>query len=173
MIIEIDGVELRQYRESQFYISKDGDVYSLYCNRYIRPYNTGQYLCFKTPDGKNKKVHKAVAECWVINNNQRDFHIIDHINRDKLDNRSENLRWVSSSINNHNKPKKTTGASSRYKGVSWDNSRNKWIAGISMNGRRIRIGSFECEHEAGQAYNNYAMMLLDDHAVLNDIPDME
>lgn len=51
--------------------------------------------------GKQYKVHRLVAETFLIRVEGKDF--VDHINRDKADNRLENLRWVSCSENNLNR----------------------------------------------------------------------
>ena len=44
--------------------------------------------------------HRVIAKTWIPNPNH--LPQIDHINRDRLDNRVENLRWVSNSENQHN-----------------------------------------------------------------------
>lgn len=67
---------------------------------------------------------------------------IDHINRDRLDNKIENLREVTRAQNMQNKAmykRNTSGA----KGVSWKKSINKWQVAINVNGVRKYIGVFE------------------------------
>lgn len=76
---------------------------------------------------------------------------IDHINRDPLDNRPENLREVTRSENEMNKlPSKRN--SSGIKGVSWEKRRSKWRAQITANGEYKYLGSFGTRDEAESAY---------------------
>lgn len=56
---------------------------------------------------------------------------VDHINRNKLDNRIENLRIANSSQNGMNREKQKNNLTSKYKGVSFDKNGNKWRANIS------------------------------------------
>jgi hypothetical protein len=93
--------------------------------------------------------------------------IIDHINRNKLDNRSINLRYVTSAVNNHNKTK-MKNATSIYKGVIKTKC-DRWDVNILCNGIKYHCGSFICEHEAGEAYNTKAKELYKDNAYLNII----
>jgi len=43
---------------------------------------------------------------------------------------------------------------SKYKGVSWHKENEKWVAGISIKGKKIHLGSFSTELEASEAYQN-------------------
>lgn len=65
----------------------------------------------------------------------------DHINRDKLDNRKENLRIATSSQNaiNTNLYKNNT---SGYRGIYWDKIRNKWQVSIKANQKKIHLGYY-------------------------------
>lgn len=79
----------------------------------------------------------------------------DHINRDRLDNRSENLRIVTMSQNMHNRPKQANNTSG-YKGVILDKrlehtSRRKWLASLQINGKPIRLGYHHTAEEAHRA----------------------
>ena len=74
---------------------------------------------------------------------------VDHINRNPLDNRRINLRFVSKLQNSRNRTKKLN-TSSQYIGVYLSKS-NKWISRISINNKNINLGSFKCEVEAAEA----------------------
>lgn len=78
-------------------------------------------------------------------------HVVDHINGNKLDNRRENLRVCTHAQNmvnwNNNR------GESKFRGVSWDKTRNKWKAQIQCNGKNRFIGRYSTEEEAAKAYN--------------------
>lgn len=76
---------------------------------------------------------------------------VDHINRNKLDNRRENLRVVGRSANMHNRPKQANNRSG-LKGVCWDASRGKWKAAIKVRGRHLYLGRFPTREAAHAAY---------------------
>lgn len=71
----------------------------------------------------------------------------DHINHNRLDNRRSNLRICKPAENAWNRTHKPRG-SSKYRGVCWDKSRNKWRATIVVNKKYITIGRFKTEKEA-------------------------
>lgn len=79
---------------------------------------------------------------------------VDHINRNKLDNRRSNLRSVTRSQNERNKSLRSDNTSG-YKGVHWDKSHKKWYAGIRHDGKRIYLGRFATAEEASRAYDAY------------------
>ena len=67
---------------------------------------------------------------------------VDHINGVRTDNRIENLRSVSRSINLRNaagRPDNTSG----HVGVSWYPPRQKWNAYINTNGVRKNLGYYD------------------------------
>lgn len=67
--------------------------------------------------------------------------IVDHINRNRLDNRRSNLRIVTASesvINTSMRSDNTSGC----RGVSWNKEKNKWEARIGKNNSTLRLGYF-------------------------------
>lgn len=80
---------------------------------------------------------------------------VDHINRDKLDNRKKNLRICTRSQNNINQLAKSNN-SSGHKGIGWDKARSKWRAQIKVNGKSKSIGRFENLEDAIVAYREQA-----------------
>jgi len=79
--------------------------------------------------------------------------VIDHINGDSLDNRIENLRFVSYSLNNQNKIKRD-GTTSKYIGVSLKSGTNDvWV---SANSNKL-LGYFKDEKYAALVYDKYVI----------------
>lgn len=91
---------------------------------------------------------------------------VDHVNRDKLDNRRSNLRICTKSENQKNRPKQSNNTSG-YKGVSWNKKMNKWAININAEGRRIYIGSRSNKEDAALAYNEAAIKYHGEFAQLN------
>lgn len=97
--------------------------------------------------------------------------IVDHISRDRLDNRRCNLRLVDNRINQLNTGYR--GGKSRHRGVSWDKKASRWRAKLKNNGITINLGNYSSEDDAAAAYNAGAVEHFGEHAQLNDILDKE
>lgn len=75
---------------------------------------------------------------------------VDHINHNKLDNRKQNLRIVTIAQNNLNRvklPYNTSGTT----GVWYVKEQKKWQAGISVNKKKINLGTFINKEDAIKA----------------------
>ena len=72
---------------------------------------------------------------------------LDHINRNRSDNRISNLREVSHKQNHQNRSKPSNNTSG-HPGVSWDKRDSKWRAQITHNQKKIHLGSFTTLEEA-------------------------
>jgi len=95
-------------------------------------------------DGKYAKIH---FHRWIMD--CPDGLHVDHINHDTLNNKRENLRNVTRTINNQNKTEKVN--SSGFSGVSWHKHTGKWQSRIMVNKNNIYLGLFSDIKEAGEA----------------------
>ena len=75
---------------------------------------------------------------------------VDHINRNRLDNRRCNLRSLDNAVSAQNKAS-YAGATSPHRGVSLHKPTGKWLARIQVNKKAMHIGLFESEAEAAEA----------------------
>lgn len=55
-------------------------------------------------------------------------------------------------LNNGYRKAKVKKKSSNFTGVHWSTQKQKWIAQIRINGKKICLGGFNIEEEAGKAY---------------------
>ena len=72
--------------------------------------------------------------------------MVDHRDGDGLNNRRHNLRNATNGQNLFNQ--KTKAHTSKYHGVFWHKTRNKWTAQIRADGKRRHLGLFMSENEA-------------------------
>lgn len=69
--------------------------------------------------------------------------MVDHINRNRSDNRLENLREADAKLNAEN---------SQGYGVTKPKHTKKWASSITNNRKRIHLGYFDTAEEANKAY---------------------
>ena len=92
----------------------------------------------------DKSSYRILAHQFVwyyVNGEIAEF--IDHINRDKKDNKISNLRSVTPQQNQFNLP---------AKGYSWDKVNKKYVSCIKVNTNTIFLGRFDNKDEAIKAY---------------------
>lgn len=75
---------------------------------------------------------------------------VDHKDRNKLDNRRDNLRFVTKKHNRHNQGG-WRNSSSQFRGVSWNQKMKRWQAYVCPGGRKISLGYFDDEVAAAEA----------------------
>jgi len=92
---------------------------------------------------------------------------VDHIDRNPLNNRRENLRLATGSENMHNQAKRVNNTSG-FKGVCFHKGARKWLAGIKVNYKQIHLGYFDTAEAAAAAYNTAALVLHGTFACGND-----
>jgi hypothetical protein len=100
----------------------------------------------------DSKTFVAQRLAWIISNGDIQSGLqIDHINRDRSDNRLCNLRLVTHMENGHNQKLRATNTSG-YAGVYLHPQSKKWVASIMVNYKRINLGGFDTPEEASVAY---------------------
>ena len=141
MATSIKNLSLQQLKESLIYDPLTG-IFTR--KKYARKgknaggFDTHGYIHI----GVNGKQYKAHQLAWLYVYGEFPKNQIDHINGNRKDNRIENLRVVSSVINNLNR--------STAKGVY--KHQNKFRARIKINGKHLHLGLFETEDLAKKAY---------------------
>jgi hypothetical protein len=100
--------------------------------------------------GKGMFIHRFIMDC------PRNM-VVDHIDMNPLNNRKSNLRIATRRENAQNREKKPN-FSSKYIGVAFKKSSQKWRAQIYDNeGKNIWIGQYSNEEDAARAYNKKAI----------------
>ena len=121
--IDLDDLPIIESR--RWYVDKDGYLTSSY-------YYLGQLRIVR--------FHRIVAHAkpgqWV-----------DHRDKNRANNRKQNLRCCSYSENNRNRGLYSTNTSG-VAGISFDKKRNRWAASITYNSKRIFIGRFRDKEDA-------------------------
>ena len=87
---------------------------------------------------------------------------IDHVNRDKADNRIENLRRCTHSTNQVNTNSRQS--KSGIRGVRMVDKTGRWMARVYKDGKEIRVGTFATLEEASAAYRSKMRELFHDFA---------
>lgn len=99
----------------------------------------------KSDDGKYSFMPMQVT---ILGKADKGF-CVDHINRNPLDNRKSNLRYVTYSQNNMNKLAHKDNING-LKGVSGNGKR--YEARITVDGKTTRLGRYKTPQEAHEAY---------------------
>ena len=97
--------------------------------------------------GQNYYLHRVI---WAAAHGQWPQKLIDHINRNRSDNRLRNLREVGVSFNLVNKLPRAASVSG-LKGVAYDKRDGRYYAYIDYDGGRQALGGFETAEEAFRA----------------------
>lgn len=130
-----------------------------YLNQWKWSYSCG-YAQRADEAGKKVYMHRQLLNCPAEL-------FVDHVNRNKTDNRRCNLRIATRAQNTYNAkvPRHNT---SGLIGVNWDKAKNKWRAYCSVNNKSITIGRFTCKQTAIEARDAYIKNLRGEYARLNN-----
>ena len=113
-------------------------------------------------DGKAYKAHRLA---WLVAHGSWPSGQIDHINRNRSDNRICNLRDVTPRINAQNRSV-SKSSSSGVMGVSWHPTCKAWQSQITAHGRLHYLGTYKTAEAAGIAYQNAKRRLHDDGSLI-------
>lgn len=91
---------------------------------------------------------------WLIEYGEWPKTTLDHIGGNRDNNRPQNLRLATAAENNQNHHGLSSHNTSGVRGVSWDATRGKWMAHISINGHGKNLGRFESKEQAAAAYRD-------------------
>lgn len=107
-------------------------------------------------------LHRVIAKCTDKSK------VVDHIDHDGLNCQKNNLR-ICSAEENKRYTSSHKDSFSKHLGVSFDKSRNKWIAQLKHNGVRVLSKRYDTELEAAQAYNKASLLYNKEFATINTI----
>ena len=162
--------------DNKMIVTSTGRVFKRYpvCDKYpekgftgfreVKPWldNCG-YPVVAIPYRKNCYMHRLVAEAFIPN--PEDKPAVDHINGNKLDNRIENLRWVTQKENRNNPNTKWKGRKvlSYIQGFNPETNhrtpvfkdRREASAWITPEGKKINPGTLHNYLNKKKAYRNY------------------
>lgn len=123
----------------------------------------GQIVGYDNKSGYKKisidnKLYFAHRLAWLYIYGEWPEKGIDHINRNRSDNRICNLRLANQSENTQNNEKNKNNTSG-YRGVTFCKATNKWISQIMINYKHVRIGKFDTPEIAHEQYVQMAKKL--------------
>ncbi len=162
--------------EAQVSNVKHGNIKSCGCNKVIhgltnhRLYNTWKDMIRRCNNPKRKDYKDyggrgiSVCDRWLdIHNFIEDMYpsYIEGLSLDRSNNdgnyEPNNCRWVDRFVQAQNSKVIRVGNKSGYKGVNWYKNTNRWLAGITVNGKRICLGYFKNILDAAKAYDQYVI----------------
>ena len=100
----------------------------------------------------NGKLWMAHRIAFAIYHGREPWPEIDHIDRNPINNRIDNLREASRSLNEWNKTDPRKNNNSGYLGVTWNKQREKWEAFIGIGGKQKHLGYHATPEQARAAY---------------------
>jgi len=109
-------------------------------------YAGGEAFTYLKPNGYRMgridyTAYQAHRIAWALHYGEDPAGEIDHVNRDRSDNRIANLRVVSHQENHRNTGLRRNNASG-VMGVSWHKAGAKWTAYVMVDGRKQHLGYF-------------------------------
>ena len=105
--------------------------------------------------GYRRKIYFQHRVIWKLVTGQEPPEFIDHANRDRADNRWDNLREADRVTNAWNSNPRSHNRSG-YRGVTFHKAQRVWQANIKFDGVRHYLGHFDTAEEAAAAFDAVA-----------------
>jgi len=123
-----------------YIIFKTGKVFSLKRNKFLKPSigNRGYLkicMCKKGQKRRTMMIHRLLGLLFIPNPGNKPE--IDHINRNKTDNRLINLRWATRQEQGNNQKLRESNTSG-CKGVTFTKSRQQWETRLRVDGKKYQ-----------------------------------
>ncbi len=138
---------------------------------YVQPHGRTHYVWYNEWSGErsNRKKKKRAFHRLIMEriNGPLGKRRVDHKNGDGLDNRRDNLRFVTHGQNMWNSRRRITKISSQYKGVY--ERRGMYNVRIAKDGKAMYLGNYATERDAAIVYNLVACEIHGEFASLNSI----
>lgn len=99
----------------------------------------------------NDKAYRCGRLAWLYVYGEFPPDFVDHKDSDKSNDRIENLRIATNSLNQANRGPPINNTSGT-KGVRFEKDRNRWRAQITVNGHSRNLGRYHTRDEAMAAY---------------------
>lgn len=128
--------DIKNY-ECYYEIHNTGEVFSKISNRFLTKNLRNGYYYVTLRDNTKHKIHKLVANHFIENTD--DHKCVDHIDRNKLNNNVNNLRFCSYTENNRNRTIHKNNMSG-YVGIYVDKRTKKYKAFIYNNYKQLFLG---------------------------------
>tara|TARA_R110000787_G_scaffold3651_1_gene14169 strand:+ start:83 stop:553 length:471 start_codon:yes stop_codon:yes gene_type:complete len=129
--MEIEG-------HTDYIIYPDGKVWSQKSNIFLKPFFARSKYHHVDLEKNILKVHRLIAQHYIPNEDNKPQ--VDHINRNKTDNRVENLRWATAKENSNNRTTPKTNTSG-HKYITYEKRKKLWQFQkmTNVNGKRGSI----------------------------------
>ena len=112
------------------------------------------YLVISNWSGSKSRQFRAHRIVWFLNYGEVPS-MLDHINGNRSDNRIENLRPTTHSLNGRNQRPRVGLGYTKYKGVYYDKTNDKYKSAIKRNCKTEYIGTTKSEKEAAEMYDKW------------------
>lgn len=145
----VDDEDYEYIRQWEWYAYRNKNECTWYAGR-----NSG-----KSPHQRRIQMHRAII-------NVPSNVVVDHWDRNGLNNQKYNLRPCTKAQNRQNSKKRTNNTSG-YIGVTWRSDSKTWKSQIRVNGILISKSGFSDVKDAARYYNEMASFYFGDFAVLN------